>query len=77
MVRKSIEYPINAFIKATEVDFKYKFVKRREGDIEQVWADTSLANNELGWKAVIPLEETMKSAWNWEQRFRKENPGYK
>jgi UDP-glucose 4-epimerase len=68
---------IKAFIKATGVDFKYEIVKRREGDIEQVWADTTLANNELGWKALIPLEETMKSAWNWEQRFRKENPDYK
>ena len=68
---------IKSFIKATGVEFKYKIVKRREGDIEQVWADTTLANNELGWKAVIPLEETLISAWNWEQRFRKENPDYK
>lgn len=68
---------IKAFVAATGVDFKYKIVDRRAGDIEQVWADTTLANNELGWKAVIPLEETMRSAWNWEQRFRKENPGYK
>ena len=67
---------IDAFVKATGVEFKYKVVGRREGDIEQVWADTTLANNELGWKAVIPLEETMKSAWNWERKFRAENPNY-
>lgn len=67
---------INTFIRATGVEFKYKVVGRRAGDVEQVWADTSLANNELGWKAVIPLEETMRSAWNWEQRFRKENPEF-
>jgi UDP-glucose 4-epimerase len=68
---------INAFVEATGVEFNYKVVGRRAGDVEQVWADTTLANNELGWKAVIPLDETMRSAWNWEQRFRKENPDFK
>jgi UDP-glucose 4-epimerase len=67
---------IEVFIKATGVDFKYRITGRREGDVEQVWADTTLANNELGWKAVVPLEETMRNAWNWEQRFRKENPDF-
>ncbi len=67
---------IDTFIKATGVEFNYKIAGRRDGDIEQVWADTTHANNELGWKAVVPLEDTLRSAWNWEQRFRKENPDF-
>lgn len=66
---------IHTFEKATGVKVKYRVVGRREGDIEQVWADTTLANNELGWKAEIPLEETLRSAWKWEQYIRQKNNG--
>ena len=48
----------------------YKIYPRRPGDISTVYADTSLANNELGWKADTPLDETLKSAWNWEKYIR-------
>lgn len=61
---------IKAFEKATGVKLNYKIVGRREGDIEQVWADTSFENNELGWKAEKSLEETLASAWNWEKSYR-------
>jgi UDP-glucose 4-epimerase len=63
---------INAFIEATGVDLKYKVVGRREGDIEQIYADTSRANRVLGWKAETPLVETMRSAWEWEKYIRNE-----
>ncbi|MBP5365860.1 MAG: UDP-glucose 4-epimerase GalE [Bacteroidales bacterium] len=61
---------VNAFIKSTGVDLNYKIVGRRAGDIEKIWADTSLANNELGWKAEKNIEETLLSAWNWEKNVR-------
>lgn len=61
---------VKAFIKSTGVDLKYKIVGRRSGDIEQIYADTTLANNELGWKAEKSIEETLLSAWNWEKRVR-------
>ena len=59
---------IKAFEEATGVKLNYKIVGRREGDIEKVWADTSFANKELGWKAVVPLKETMLNAWNWQKK---------
>jgi len=62
---------INSFEKATGVKIKYRITDRREGDVEKVFADTSLANRELGWKSQISLEETLLWAWNWEKRFRK------
>jgi UDP-glucose 4-epimerase len=61
---------VKGFEKATGVKLKYKIVARRAGDIEKIWADTTLANEELGWKAEKGLEETLLSAWNWEKRVR-------
>ena len=61
---------IEAFQKATGVKLNYKIVDRRAGDVEQVWADTKFANEELGWKAQSSLEDTLKSAWKWEQHYR-------
>lgn len=60
---------INAFEKATGEKVNYKIVGRRAGDIEKVWADTTLANNELGWKAVVPLEETLANTWRWQKHL--------
>ena len=45
----------------------YKFVDRRPGDVMAIWADTKLANEELGWKAERSVEETLASAWAWEK----------
>lgn len=61
---------IRTFEKATGVNVPYEIAPRRDGDITQVWADSSLANTELGWKAETSLEETLLSAWNWEMRLK-------
>jgi len=61
---------VNTFQKVTGVNLNYKIVARRPGDIEKIWADTTYANNELGWKAEKSLEETLLSAWNWEKNIR-------
>ncbi len=39
---------INAFKKANGIDINYKIVARREGDITAAYANTELANKELG-----------------------------
>ena len=62
---------VNTFEKVTAVKLNYQIVGRRAGDTEQVWADTAYANGELGWKAQSTLEETLKSAWNWEKSLKK------
>ncbi len=61
---------IHSFEKATGQKVNYVFKPRRPGDIASVYADTSLANNELGWKAEASIESTMQSAWNWEKHIR-------
>ena len=64
---------IKAFEKVTGEPLKYKVVKRREGDIEKVYADTSYANSELGWRAEKEIDETLRSAWQWEMNIRSKN----
>jgi UDP-glucose 4-epimerase len=61
---------VKGFENATGLKLNYKIVGRRAGDIEKIWADTTFANEELGWKAEKELEETLLSAWNWEKRVR-------
>lgn len=57
---------VHAFEKVSNKQLPYTIVGRRQGDVEKVWADTTLANTVLGWKAEKNLEEMMRSAWNWE-----------
>ena len=64
---------IHAFEKSTGQKLSYKIVDRREGDIEKVYADTSYANDELGWKAEKGIEETLQSAWKWEMNIKSKN----
>jgi UDP-glucose 4-epimerase len=60
---------INSFEKATGVKVPYKIVGRREGDIEQIWADPRYANEVLGWKAVETIEDTLRSSWKWQVKL--------
>ena len=61
---------IHEFEAATGVKIPYTIVGRREGDIEQVWAEPKKANEVLGWKADTPIREVLSSAWNWEKKIR-------
>ncbi len=61
---------VKGFERATGVKLNYKIVGRRSGDVEKIWADTSFANEELGWKTEKGLDETLLSAWNWEKYVR-------
>jgi UDP-glucose 4-epimerase len=58
---------ISAFEKATNIKINYQIVDRRPGDVEAVYADTTLAEHKLNWKTVLSIEDMMRSAWNWEQ----------
>lgn len=59
------------FQEVNKVNLKYSITGRREGDVEAIWADTSLANKVLGWKARRSIEETLANAWAWEKKLRK------
>ena len=60
---------VTAFEKVNGVKLNYRFAPRRPGDVTAIWADPSLANVELGWKAVRSVEDTLASAWAWEKHL--------
>jgi len=61
---------IRSFEKMSGQKLDYRIVERRAGDIEKIWADTTYANMELGWKAQRDLDEMMLSAWEWEKALQ-------
>lgn len=63
---------VDAFESATGVKLNWTFAPRRAGDIEKVWANPEKVNNVLGWKAETSLEDTLKSAWKWQEKLRKD-----
>lgn len=60
---------VNAFEKVNGIKLNYKFAPRRAGDVTAIWADPSLANEKLGWKAERSVEDTLAAAWAWEKRI--------
>jgi UDP-glucose 4-epimerase len=64
---------VNSFEKVSGQKLNYKIVDRRPGDVEQVFADTKFANDELGWKAEKSLDEMMDTAWKWELALFEKN----
>ena len=58
---------IQAFEKVSGEKLNYTIGPRRPGDIEQIWGEVNKAEQILGWKAELGLEEMMRSAWAWEQ----------
>jgi len=61
---------IKSFEKVSNQVLNYKIVGRREGDVIAAYADTSKANDKLGWKASRNLDDSLGSAWKWEQKVR-------
>ena len=61
---------VNGFERSNNLKLNYRVAPRRAGDVMAVWADTTLANEELGWKAERELEDTLRSAWAWERHVR-------
>ncbi len=61
---------ISSFEKVSGKKLNYKIVDRRPGDITAAYADTTKANTELGWKSKSTLDDSLSSAWKWEQKVR-------
>lgn len=70
-VGSSVLEVIHAFEKISGKKLNYKIVNRRAGDITSAYANTDKANELLGWKTQLTLEQAMESAWKWEQKARK------
>ncbi|MDE5610137.1 MAG: GDP-mannose 4,6-dehydratase, partial [Bacteroidales bacterium] len=61
---------IKSFERSTGCKLNYEITTRREGDIEQIWANAEKAEKILGWKASRTLDEMTRSAWKWQQNLQ-------
>lgn len=59
---------VTAFEAASGKTIAYQIVARRPGDIASCYADPSLAQQELGWKAELSIEQSCKDAWRWQSQ---------
>ena len=58
---------VNVFEKVSGHVIPYEIGPRRDGDIAKCWADTTLAQQLLNWKASRGLEQMCADAWRWQQ----------
>ena len=57
---------VQAFERACGRPVPYDIVDRRPGDVAQCYAETTLAAQELGWKAERGIDEMCADAWRWQ-----------
>lgn len=58
---------VQAFEEVNNIKIPYQIADRRPGDLASVFADVGRAEQELGWKAGLSIQEACKSAWNFER----------
>ena len=56
----SVQQLVDAFEKVNNTKINYEYVERREGDLDVCYADSSLANKELGWKTTYTVEDMVR-----------------
>ena len=64
----SVKEMADTFAKVNGVPLPYKFVDRRPGDVPEYYADTTLAEQELGWKAQLDVARMCQDSWRWQSQ---------
>jgi len=59
---------VRSFEKASGKAIPYEIVARRPGDVPACYADASLAQRLLGWRAERDLDTMCADSWRWQQR---------
>ena len=71
---------IKAFSKVVGRDLPYEVVGRRDGDVLDLTANPTRANQELKWKAERTLEDACEDLWRWvknnPQGYRQDPPEF-
>jgi len=63
----SVLQAISIFEKSNNIKVNYSVGPRRSGDIEQIYANSDLSKEKIGWEAKETIEQAMVSAWEWEK----------
>jgi UDP-glucose 4-epimerase len=61
----SVREVVNLCKEITGIDFKVAEIARRPGDAVAIWADSTKAQQLLGWQTEYSLEDMIRTAWNW------------
>jgi len=56
---------VDSFCKSVGKKLPYEVVGRRGGDVLNLTADPTRANNELEWEAKLTIEDACKDLWKW------------
>ncbi len=64
----SVLHMVNTFIQVTGQDVPYKIAPRRAGDVAACYADPTLAQQKLGWKAERDLTQMIADTWRWQSQ---------
>ena len=57
---------VRAFERASGREVPFEIVARRPGDIDACYADPTLANERLGWRATRDLDSMCVDSWRWQ-----------
>jgi UDP-glucose 4-epimerase len=61
---------IKAFEKISGIKLNYTTGPRREGDVIAIYANNSKAKEKLHWSPETGIEDSMRTAWQWEVSLR-------
>ena len=59
---------VNTFRDVNNIPVPFKIGDRREGDLQDSWADATKAREILGWEAALTLEDMCRDSWNWQSK---------
>ena len=62
---------VQAFEERCNVPLNYRIGPRRDGDVEQIFADTQKINQVLQWQAEYDLYDMLYHAWMWQKSISK------
>ncbi len=62
----SVLQVIQAYRQACGRDIPYQIQPRRAGDIASCFADATLAQELLGWKSALDLQQMCHDSWHWQ-----------
>ncbi len=62
---------VQAFEERCNVPLNYRIGPRRDGDVEQIFADTQKINQVIQWQAEYDLHDMMYHAWMWQKSISK------
>jgi UDP-glucose 4-epimerase len=63
----SVMEVLQCFEEVNQVPIPYQIGPRRSGDVEQIFANVSKAENILGWKTTRTMKDALADTWKWQQ----------